>query len=35
MYTFPFKDIISSKQFKREDLENIFEIAKNMEKIVR
>ncbi|MFA5916904.1 MAG: aspartate carbamoyltransferase [Candidatus Gracilibacteria bacterium] len=32
MYTFPHKDILSTKQFSRVDLENIFETANEMEK---
>lgn len=32
MYTFPHKDILSTKQFSRVDLENIFETAWEMEK---
>ncbi|MDD5770153.1 MAG: aspartate carbamoyltransferase [Candidatus Gracilibacteria bacterium] len=35
MYKFPYKDIISTKQFTRNDLENIFSIVKEMEEIVK
>nr|MDD3720703.1 aspartate carbamoyltransferase [Candidatus Gracilibacteria bacterium] len=35
MYKFPYKDIISTKQFTRNDLENFFKIAKEMENLVK
>ena len=35
MYKFPYKDIISTKQFTRKDLEEILKIAQKMEKSIR
>lgn len=35
MYKFLYKDILSTKQFTRDDLENIFAITKNMEDIIK
>lgn len=34
MKTLPYKDILHTKQFQREDLETIFETARDMEKII-
>lgn len=35
MNSLPYKDILHTRQFSREDLELIFETARDMEKILR